>query len=224
MQRCASLAVATALAVTFGLAAVQPANAYPFEYKTLYLITAKMNPLFDPDSSVDDFMQLFRPTVYNKFHGDEFAFKQKEQDTLPVMKSMIDGYDLTQPIVITTHFQVGSYDFNNHRFPIVSFDTQYFFVASQTCCNTIPQSIRYYLSNWTEVGGVPVPEAVGKAFVERNKVPNGINRQVVAEIYTVPVKVGGEDEITARMEKIVFKDPSTGGGILGEVAFRNPAS
>ena len=224
MRHSARLIAVLSIAAGFEVLAIRAACAYPFEYKTLFLITAKMNPLFDPDSSVDDFMQLFRPTVYNKFHGDEFAFKQKEQDTLPVMKSMIDGYDLKQPIVITTHFQVGNYDFDNKRFPIVNFDSQYFFQAGQNCCTTIPQSIRYYLSNWTAVGGVPVPEAAAKAFVERNKVVGGINRQVIAEIYTVPVKVGGEDEVTGRIDKIVFKDPSTGGLTLGEVAFKDSAS
>ena len=197
------------------------ATAYPFDYKTMFLVTAKLNPLFDADSALDDFMHLFRPTVWNTFHTNEFVFKQKEDETRPIMKSMIDGYDMKSPIVLQTIFNLGTYDFQKHQFPIPDLTPNTAFSVSQNCCQDIPRGIRYFMSNWPDVVGVPVSEAAAKAFVERHRPPPGLSRnlQVAAEVYTLPIKVSGEDEVIGRVQKIIFKDVGAGGQSLGELTF-----
>ena len=189
-----------------------PGYAYPFGYETVFLADAKLNPLFDLDSSLDDLMRLYRPTVYNRFHDNEFVYKQKEAETKPVLAKLIAEYDLKQPITINTKLNLGEYDFAAKDFPIVEAGTGYYFTASQSCCSDIPTDIKYYMTNWQSVSGMPASEELGKAIIGRRT-----GRTVEATISTLLESVAGDDELHGRITKVVFKDPAAGDKVLAIV-------
>ena len=193
------------------------AATYGFDYKTLFLASSKLNHYFDPDSVVDDYIHLFRPGVWEKYHLDEFSFKKKEEEGLAALKADVGQFDLTKPIALRTDVDLGIYDTDLKGLPIEKFTPDTFWYVNQGCCTVIPSQIKVTFSNIEHFELLPVSEAAAKRFLERRSSGNLGDRRVSAEVLFIPSKVSGEDEIIGTILKVSFSDPQAGGALIGFV-------
>lgn len=53
--------------------------AYDFSYDNTLIAYLKLNDNVKPRDVVDGYMQMYRPTVWQKSHGDEFELEDKRK-------------------------------------------------------------------------------------------------------------------------------------------------
>ena len=210
------LAAGAAIILTCG-----PAWAYEMTYQNMFLALMKLNPSFDYENSVAGYMQVYRPTVWQRTHNDEFERRGAEEETLQMMKKSAGSFNLDDPIVIHTAIQFGEYDFKQHQFALNPFSDASFFPVNYCCVNGLPNQIQLYFSNPDIINGLPMDDQAAKLFINRHKQYGNVNRQLNADISVKLVSAKGDDQLVGEVVKVVLHDPMNGNAVLETI---NPRS
>ena len=186
------------------------ACAADFTYKTMFITAMKLNPSYDFEAGADGYMQIFRPTVWQASHNDEFEFEQKKKDTILEMKRVAAMAKAAEPIVIHTQAEFGEYDFKIDKFAFSPLGETSVFTIGAPCCiqnNAAPYQFRLGFSNPSFLNGIPMPQDTAHAFLSRHKQYGNINRTLQLELTVVPKSVEGENEIVGEIVNAVIRDP-----------------
>lgn len=81
-------------------------------------------PNFDYKDLAVNYMYIFEPKMYEKYHNDEFEFEDKINETITKMKSAVTTVNMNTEYTIDTIFMMNKYNFENNTFPI-AFRTTY---------------------------------------------------------------------------------------------------
>ena len=196
--------------------------AADFSYQNMFVVAMKLSPAYDYEAGVDGYMQVFRQTVWQSSHNDEFELQAKKKDTIELMKKVVSGTPADEQIVIHTNFEFGDYDFKEHKFPFspLSENSQFQTNPVYTQNNAAPNLFTVSFSNTDFINGIPMPEDAAHAFVTRHKSFGNVNRTLQTDITFVPKSLKSENSILGEIVKVVVRDPSS----KGQVVMTLPAS
>ncbi len=198
------------------LAAALPtwASAAEFNFRNLFHAYMKLDRFYDYEDSVDDYMQTFRPQVWN--NRDVLVMPEKRAETLKMMKEEAAAYDLNDPFDIVTDSTLGEYDVTAQRFGFQPFDhTTYFYVHGGV--GSLAHDIRLTITNPEFVSGLPLPKEKAKVFLDNRKNGYGIDRSVRLHLKIKAARLMSDWSLGGEIVSIEVVDPKQ-----QAILWRNP--
>ena len=179
------------------------AQSHPVSYNDLLLAAIKLDPHFSYEANVDSYMQRFRNDVWNRYRNDEFSLQDKRDETLKIMKDVIENFDIDKVYEINTDFSVGDYNFENNEFPLNAIgSTSYFsWREGYPSSQNFPGTFRVYFNNTEVFENIAMEREEARTFIDSRRSSGGhINRSVSATFsFKISEPRGGRGELNAEI-------------------------
>lgn len=157
--------------------------AHEFSYPNLIHARIAVDPAFDREGTVDCYMEIFRPDVWQRYRNDEFELPARRKETLDMMGKSLKAFDAKETFTIRVKEEFQEYDTKRNAFafrPIS--DTAFFTSKSGASCQSLPRELRVRFSNPAFMDGIPMSMEEGRAFLNSRKSSYGeVNRTVNVE-------------------------------------------
>ncbi|MGP0838107.1 DUF4852 domain-containing protein [Serratia sp. CY85251] len=204
------------LILSGGLLLNGSAMAYDFSYDNVLIAYLKLNDNVKPQDVVDGYMRIYRPTVWQKSHGDEFELEDKRKETTDIIKKKISDMDLAKSFTLRTMLQFGSYDFTKKAYDFAPFTGNVYYHVDKCCYDGITSNINVFFDNGDVVNGLVMPEEQAKIFLAKRKNKYGvINRNVFSVIDFTMKESTEESKIIGHIDSVSVYDKE-GGELLYE--------
>jgi len=183
---------------------------HEFTWTNMFLASASLSNNFDYEQYSESYMRIYRRDVWDKFHEDEFAFRDKKKETVDIMKDRFNAFDTKEPFVIRTTFEFSEYNFDKNEFPLEGMEPgAYFPISREGYTYDLPEPIELHIKNPGMIGNIEMPAEKARAFIKDRKSSTGnVNREVIVEILIqAKEQKGSLDKIKGEIiEATVFAD------------------
>ncbi len=204
------------LLLSGGLLLSSSVMAYDFSYDNTLIAYLKLNENVKPQDIVDGYMQMYRPTVWQKSHGDEFELEDKRKETVNILEKKISEMELAKNFTIKTILQFGNYDFTKGAYDFTPFTGSIYYHVDKCCYNGITNSINIFFDNGDIVNGLIMPKDQAKAFLAKRKDKYGsVNRNVFSVINFTMKESTEENKIIGHVTSVSVYEKE-GGKLLQE--------
>ncbi|ELQ9312218.1 DUF4852 domain-containing protein [Serratia marcescens] len=185
--------------------------AYDFSYDNTLIAYLKLNENVKPQDVVDGYMNMYRPTVWQKSHNDEFEMEDKRKETIDIIKKKISDMDLNKSFTIMTLLQFGDYDFSKKAFAFTPLTGNAYYHVDKCCYSGITNTVNVFFDNGDIVNGFPMSEDKAKQFLATRKDKQGsVNRRVFSVIDFTMKESTEENKIIGHINSVSVYDKEGG--------------
>ena len=131
---------------------------------------------------IDDWMQAFRPQIWDRYRNDEFAIDERRNETSQIIKADLSSYSENDEFEITTNVQFGDYNFSLQKFELHPFSTNSTFTVTCPISSTLPPRFLVFFMNADILDGFSMQKEDAKRFLDQRKIGGGVDRTLVAHV------------------------------------------
>ncbi|BEM75216.1 hypothetical protein SME36J_46390 [Serratia marcescens] len=193
--------------------------AYDFSYDNTIIAYLKLNENVKPQDVVDGYMKMYRPTVWQKNHNDEFEMEGKRKETIDIIEKKISDMDLNKSFTIRTQLQFGDYDFTKKAFSFSPLTGSTYYHVDKCCYSGITNTVNVFFDNGDIITDFSISEDKAKQFLAARKDKQGfINRNVFAVIDFTMKESTEENKIIGHINSVSVYEEE-GGALLQEYKY-----
>lgn len=156
---------------------------YDFTWDTLLLAWMKLDPTFDYHAHVEAYMRIYRPKLWEQVRNNEFQLKEREKETILLMKTRVAHFSLNREMVLHGFLELGKYDFASKSFPVENMSETHYWYQYRWAERPLPSRFQVFLSNPGLLASIPMEKDAAGQFLQRRTDSFGnIDRKIPATI------------------------------------------
>lgn len=159
-------------------------KTHDFTWENLFLAGVKIDPDYDFEAHIDDYLKTFRADVWKRYHDDEFQLAKKRAEALRIFKRRVEEFDIKLEFVIPrATVTIEKYDFKRSAFPIEEATDTHYWYKTRNRHGNFPGTISVYFKNPELLKYLSMPADKAEQFLNSRKSSGGnVNRRVLASI------------------------------------------